>query len=379
MNLARLQEEFARNFTERGELGASVSVWQGEQEVITLAHGWQDREGTIPFQQETPVLFWSATKGLAAACLLHAAQEFHLSLDTPVAALWPEFAQAGKERITMAELLSHRAGLAALAQPVPVMDYSGVVETLAAQPAEWHPREGSGYHPRTWGYLLDELLRRITGRTMQEYWHSTFAEPLDLELWMGVPDEVLPVVAPVFPPTRGLPKGDPFYTAFLTSGSLTSRAFASPRGLHAASQMNTPEARQASLPAFGGIGTARGLARFYALLAGDGTWGGRRWFHPETLEQMRRTLVQGSDKVLLSEKAFSAGFMRDPLHPGGHKIRQVFGPSLTAFGQPGAGGSNAFADPEQRLGFAYVMNQMEPGVLPGEKCLSLIEALYEAG
>ena len=172
------------------------------------------------------------------------------------------------------------------------------------------------------------------------------------------------------------PKSDPFYTAFMTPSSLTSRAFSSPRGLHSVAAMNSPEGRTASLGAFGGVGTAHGLAKFYALLAEGGALEGHRLFKPQTLDRMTTTITQGPDRVLLLETAFSAGFMRDPVDADGKKVRANYGPSLRAFGHPGAGGSFAFADPENRIAFAYVMNQMEPGVLPGPKALRLVEALY---
>ena len=140
--------------------------------------------------------------------------------------------------------------------------------------------------------------------------------------------------------------------------------------------MNTTEGRTASLPGFGGTGTARALAKFYAMLACCGVFDGRTYFQPATLGWMATTLAQGDDRVLLTETAFSAGFMRDPLAPDGGKSRALFGPSQSAFGHPGAGGSHAFADPESRIAFAYVMNQMEPGVLPGPKALRLVEAIY---
>jgi CubicO group peptidase (beta-lactamase class C family) len=165
----------------------------------------------------------------------------------------------------------------------------------------------------------------------------------------------------------------------MTPSSLTSRAFSSPRGLSSVASMNSPEGRTASLGAFGGVGTARGLAKFYALLAEGGALDGRRLLQPKALDEMTTTLTQGPDRVLLLETAFSAGFMRDPVDAGGRKVRANYGPSLRAFGHPGAGGSFAFADPENRISFAYVMNQMEPGVLPGPKALRLVEALYANG
>jgi CubicO group peptidase (beta-lactamase class C family) len=376
MNLDFLASLFAENFADRGELGASVCVWRDGREVLSLADGFKDRAKTEPWTAETMVLVWSATKGPAAACVLHACQEHGLDLNTRVAEVWPEFAQAGKECVTIAELLSHRAGLPALWVEAPVLDHDAVAAALAATAPAWPPGEAHGYHPRTFGFLADEVIRRVATMRLAEYWRANFAAPLGLEFYIGLPPGRAREPASVFPPKSSPPKGDPFYTAFMTPGSLTSRAFASPHGLHSVAAMNSPEARTAEFPAFGGIGTARALAKFYALLAEGGVLEGRRIFEPQTLDWMTTTLTQGADRVLLMDTAFSAGFMRDPVDADGCKTRAIFGPSLQAFGHPGAGGSFAFADPERRLAFAYVMNQMEPGVLPNAKALRLVEALY---
>lgn len=376
-DLALIEKLFGENFTAHGELGASVSVWHEGREIICLGSGWRDREQTQPWTPETPVLFWSATKGLSAACLLHACQEAGVRLETSVAELWPEFGAAGKGTTTIAEVMSHQAGLPALSREVSVLDHAAVAEALAAEPPHWPHGAGHGYHPRTFGFLVDEILRRVThGTNLREYWRAVFGEPLGLDLWIGVPVDRLDEVAPVFPARSSPPKGDIFYSAFLTAGSFTARAFGSPRGLHSVASLNTPEARTASFPGFGGVGTASSLAKFYAMLAEGGALDGRRFFHPQTMEQMTTTLTQGADRVLQLDTAFSAGFMRDPVGVDGRKSRAIFGPSARAFGHPGAGGSLAFADPENRLSFAYVMNQMEPGVLPNAKSLRLVEALY---
>ncbi len=377
MDLDRLAKLFHENFTSLGELGASVSVWRGGVEIVSLADGWCDREKTQPWTAETPVLFWSATKGLASACLLHALQARGLEPTMRVSECWPEFSQGGKERVTIAEMLSHQAGLPALSPAVPVTDYDAVIAALAAETPHWKIGEGHGYHPRTFGFLVDETLRRLTGgTTLRDYWRTYFGEPLALDVWIGVPPELAERVAPVFPVQSTLPKGDLFYTAFLTAGSLTAKSFASPRGLHTAAMMNKPEVLTASFPGFGGVGTARGLAKFYAMLANRGVLDGRSFFDTRILDWMTTTLTQGHDRVLLMETAFSAGFMRDPFDGNCEKTRALFGPSLSAFGQPGSGGSHAFADPVERISFAYVMNQMEPGVLPGPKALRLVKVLY---
>ena len=350
MDLDRLAKLFHENFTSLGELGASVSVWRGGVEIVSLADGWCDREKTQPWTAETPVLFWSATKGLASACLLHALQARGLEPTMRVSECWPEFSQGGKERVTIAEMLSHQAGLPALSPAVPVTDYDAVIAALAAETPHWKIGEGHGYHPRTFGFLVDETLRRLTGgTTLRDYWRTYFGEPLALDVWIGVPPELAERVAPVFPVQSTLPKGDLFYTAFLTAGSLTAKSFASPRGLHTAAMMNKPEVLTASFPGFGGVGTARGLAKFYAMLANRGVLDGRSFFDTRILDWMTTTLTQGHDRVLLMETAFSAGFMRDPFDGNCEKTRALFGPSLSAFGQPGAGGSHAFADPVERI------------------------------
>lgn len=376
MNLDRVSDVFRENFSAFDELGASLSVWQDGKEVLSLAAGFRDRQKTIPWSVGTPVLFWSATKGLASACLLHAMQEHGIGLDRRVADLWPEFAAAGKGGITIAELLSHRAGLPALTTEVSVLDHDAVVRALAHEEPHWMQGDGHGYHPRTFGFLVDEVLRQITGRVLQDYWREHFAKPLGLDVWIGVPPELIDKVAPVFPTKNALPDEDLFYKAFLQAGSFTARAFGSPRGLHSVAAMNAAEARTASFPAFGGVGTAQSLAKFYEMLACGGELEGRRYFTAATIAHMTTTLAQGFDRVLLIDTAFSAGFMRDPVRSDGKKEREIFGPSLLAFGHPGAGGSHAFADPECRMGFAYVMNQMEPGILPHAKSLGLVEALY---
>ena len=163
-----------------------------------------------------------------------------------------------------------------------------------------------------------------------------------------------------------------FYRDLATPGTLARKTFTSPRGLHAVSAMNSRENRAMPIVSFGGIGSATSLAKFYAMLANGGELDGRRFFAEETIAQMTTTLASGLDRVFQIPTAFSAGFMKDPPDA----TRRMFGPSPLAFGHPGAGGSHAFADPENGISFAYVMNQMEQSLLPNEKSLRLVEAIY---
>jgi len=371
---ARIGPLFAENFARLGELGAAVSIWQNGAPVLELEGGSRDASREMPWTRDTLVLFWSATKGLGSASLLHVLQEHEIGLERRVAEFWPEFAQAGKGEITLAQLLSHQAGLVAFDEPVEVLDYAAVVRALEKQDPLWAPGTAHGYHARSFGFLLDELVRRIDSRSIGQYWREIFAEPLGLDIWIGLPREENARVANIYAArAASAPPPDAFYQALATPGTLQRKAFTSPRGLNAVNIMNTEENRARSFVSFGGIGNATSLAKFYALLANGGTLGGKSLFSAKTIAQMTITLTAGMDRVFLLPTAFSAGFMQDPPEAK----RRLFGPSSLAFGHPGAGGSHAFADPENNLSFAYVMNQMEQKILPNDKSLRLVEALYE--
>ncbi len=370
---AKLADLFEENFTGLGELGAAVSVWQHGKPLVELHGGFRDAKREQPWTADTIVLFWSATKGLGSACLLHALQERAISLERIVAEFWPEFAQAGKRAITIGQLLSHQAGLSALDEPVDVLDYPAVIAALAKQTPLWPPGTAHGYHARTFGFLVDELTRRITGQRVSEYWRTTFAEPLELDIWIGLPEAQNQRAATIHAAKAGgEQKPAEFYCELVTPGTLVRKTFTSPAGLHSIAAMNTAENRAAKIVSFSGIGSASSLAKFYGMLANDGVLEGRRYFSPETIALMTTTLTSGIDRILRIPTAFSAGFMKDSPDAG----RRIFGPSPSAFGHPGAGGSNAFADPENGISFAYVMNQMEQSLLPNEKSLRLIDAIY---
>jgi len=373
MNVRPLVDLFEENFLAYGELGASISVWHRGEEVWSAAAGFQDPEKTRPWTKNTRVLIWSATKGLASGCLIHACTQHGLSLERRVAMIWPDYATQGKEDTTLLHVLSHQAGQPALRDTtVSVFDHDGVARALAAQEPFWQPGQAHGYHSRTYGFLIDELLRRITGGVpVGAYFRQVFGEPLGLDLWIGIPKDLAGTVAPVRAPRRAgsSPEENSFYQAFTDPASLTRKAFSTPAGLPTPSSMNDPKVQMHMLPSFGGIGTAESLARFYAEICEPGI------FDRETIDAMSTLVVSGEDQVLHLSTGFGAGFMKDPVL-NGKKQRELFGPSIQSFGQPGAGGSHAFADPENNLAFAYVMNQMEPGVFPNEKSLRIVRSLY---
>ncbi len=376
----RVSAAFERNFQNGNEVGAAVSVWQGETEVISLHQGWKDAGKKDPWQEDTMVLVWSATKGLAAACALRAIGEVGLDLDTNVASFWPEFGQNGKEDLTLADVLSHRAGLAAVTdRSAIVLDHESVAQALAAQATLWPLNGRHGYGPRAFGYLADEIVRRLAGKTLGDYWREHFAEPLSLDAWIGLPESLHGRVAQILAAKMGVggEHEDAFAIAMATPGSIPREAFTTPTGTPSASGMNTVAFRSASIPAFGGIATASALAKFYAMLASGGQWGGQSYVSERVLGWMKTRLSNGLDQTLCTPTSFSAGFMMDPIATDGQKQRSLMGPSFRAFGHPGAGGSLAFADPENGLGFAYVMNQMRLGVLPSSRAVGIVQALYD--
>ena len=204
MDLQGLIDLFAENFVQFDEVGASVCIWRHGEQVLHLANGYRDREKRLPWTTQTSVLIWSATKGLTSACLIHAASEHGIDLNRNVVDLWPEYGQNGKKDTTILHLLTHQAGQAALRDPsVSILDHDAVADQLARQEPFWKPGDAHGYHARTYGFLADELVRRITqGTSLGTYFRLIFGEPLKLDLWIGVPESIADEVAPIFAPRK---------------------------------------------------------------------------------------------------------------------------------------------------------------------------------
>ena len=369
MEFSGLEEYFRKNFTDRGELGAAVSVWQSGQEILGISDGWRSRDQIHAWDKRTLVPVYSATKAPASATLLFVLGKHGLGVDTQIGEVWPGFPLP---EATFAELLSHQCGLAALDVVADVFDRAAVISAVEKQKPEWEPGQGHGYHPRTFGFLLDECVRRLDGRSLGRVWNEEIAIPCGIDFWIGLPESEWNRVAKLVP---GRAKAsvfeEGFYGAFNTPGSLTRRAFSSPRGLHAIAEMNDPKAWATGLPAMGGVGTAEGLAKFYQIAIGAI----ESPLSASVREALATLQTSGEDKVLLRETAFTCGCQKDPVDAGGRKKRMVYGKSTTAFGHPGAGGSHGFGDPASGLSFAYVMNQMELSVMPGERCMGLVARL----
>jgi CubicO group peptidase (beta-lactamase class C family) len=368
--LGAVLDQFHRNFDDDGELGASVSVWWRGAEVLREGRGWCERTHRRRWTGDTLVPVYSATKGPASAALLLALDEHGLDVETRVCEVWPRFPVA---EASFGDLLSHQCGLAALDRAADAWKHEEIVGAIEAQAPAWRPGGGHGYHPRTFGTLVDEPVRRLTGMPLGAFWNERVAMPLGLEFWIGLPESEFPRVAELHPGRARVGERDAlFYQEFAREGALTFRAFRSPSGFRSVREMNDPKAWQAGFPAKGGVGTASALAKFYQVAIGvlPGPFG------PKVLAALGTRRIQGDDRVLMQPTAFSAGCQMDPLDAAGAKLRHLYGPERDAFGHPGAGGSHAFGDPENGISFAYTMNQMELSVLPGAKSTVMIERLY---
>ncbi|MBB6415525.1 serine hydrolase domain-containing protein [Streptomyces sp. AK010] len=368
-----VREAFVRNFETLGDRGAAVAVYRDGQKVVDLWGGTRDVDGTAPWERGTAQVVRSATKGVAAAVLLLLRQRGQLDLDAPVGHYWPEFKARGKERVLVRHVLNHRAGLPVLDRPLTpreALDPLRGPAAVAAQAPAWEPGTDHGYHALTYGWLLDELVRRVTGHSTGEWLASQVTGPLGLDLWLGLPESEAGRVGRVgrvegAEPTgalRARPKRS-VTEAYEDPASLTRRAFAA---VSPFPDQNDPAYRAAALPATNAMATADGLARFYATLIGD-TAGATRLFTPETVELARAEESAGPDRILVVGTRFGLGYM---LHGSAS-------PFLTpgSFGHPGRGGALGFADPETGIAFGYVTNGFRKTVTADPRAQGLVRAV----
>lgn len=370
-----VRRAFEENFASRDEVGAAVAVTHHNRPVVDLWGGWADQARTRSWQRDTIVNVYSTTKAMTAICALRLADQGRLDLDAPVARYWPEFANAGKAEIPVRWLLSHQAGLAAVSALLPdeaLYDWQAMVAALAEQEPWWRPGSQHGYHAVTFGWLVGEVVSRISGRSLGAYFREELAEPLDLDFHIGLADAEHDRVAemsalPLEPPAAD--DSESLAAVILADPQgMAARAFANPVSLLLGP--NTREWRRAEIPGANGHGTARALARIYGALASGGTVDEYRVMSPAGVEAAAVEHVHGRDLVLQTTTRFGPGFMlSQPERADGR-----FGTGPAAFGHAGAGGSFAFADPTSGLGFAYVMNRMGPHILLDPRATALIEA-----
>jgi CubicO group peptidase (beta-lactamase class C family) len=373
-----VRAEFERNFAERGEIGAAVAAYWRGQKVVDLWGGRRLPDSDDPWQEDTMVVVNSTTKGLAAMTLAVANARGWLDYDAPVARYWPEFAKNGKGAITVRQLLAHEAGLVLLDEDFPIeemhdLDY--VARVLARQKPAWPPGTKHGYHAMTVGLYMQELIRRVDPqhRTLGQFFHEEIAEPLGLEFYIGLPREI---------PDARLAKFKPFspwraIMALRNTPPALIKKVLFPRSLLRKSLMipshadfNDRRSLEVELPAGNGVGTARAIARAYSVFAAGGEEIG---ITPETFARITAPpkVDQANDAVLGVPTYLSLGFARPGPEMG-------FGSSPRAFGTPGAGGSFGFADPDARLGYAYVMNKLDFWLIDDPREKALRDALYRA-
>ncbi|GIH11052.1 serine hydrolase [Rhizocola hellebori] len=376
-------DAFRRNFAQRGEIGAACAVYRDGRKVVDLWGGYRDGIARAPWRSDTMVNVFSTTKGVASLALALAHSRGLLDYDQPVAAYWPQFAQAGKADVTVRQLLSHQAGLCAIDQPLSLADLADldvVAQALAAQRPAWAPGKRHGYHAISLGWYEGELLRRVDpkSRSLGRFFAEEIAGPLGLHFHIGLPDDTDPQrLARIhgFKPAEMLGHLNAmpwrFVAGFLNPRSITARSFANPKVLAEADNYNLAQVRRLELPAANGTGEARAVAQLYGAVASEESKLGLAMSTLAALTRPARPPSGGlRDMVLGVDSVFSLGYIKPfpRFRFGGSEER--------AFGTPGAGGSFGFADPQTGIGFAYTMNRMGFHLWDDPRELALRDALY---
>lgn len=381
---------FVANFNTRDEIGASVAVTHKGVPVLDAWGGYSDTlaaKPSIPWSRDTVSLVFSNTKGATALCAHTLIAQGRLDLDKPVAFYWPEFAQNGKASITVRMLMGHAAGLAAIPFSTPVAtngwaDATYMAGLLAAAAPWWEPGTAYGYHAMTYGWLVGELVRRVSGVSLGTYFSTQIAKPLGMDFWIGMPDSALSQVSPMIGTTETLPV-DPFNSKIASDpGSMQSAVFFNIGGWFGLPPStppayNTTASLKAEIGAAGGVTNARGLATMYGALANGGALGGVRILPADYAAQVG--LIRSAlpiDRMLLVSTRFGLGFHGSidnrAIGPGQSAIT-----GLNAFGHGGFGGSFGFADPSLQVSFGYTMNRMGPGTGLNERGQSLVDTVYQ--
>ena len=379
-----VRDAFDKNFADGAEVGAAFSAYHRGQKVVDVWGGIADPASGRAWEEDTIIPVFSTTKGMTAICANQLAQQGRLDTDAPVATYWPEFAANGKADIPVSYLLSHQAGLAWIDGTMTAeeaLSWDPVVEALANQAPAWEPGSQHGYHATTYGWLVGEVIRRVAERSVGTYLAEEVAGPLDLDLWIGLPEaEEHRVAMLISMIPAGISADDlagesenplvQMMQAFLGPDTPLGKALFAPGGALADQDIwNSRAMHAAEVPAANGICDARSLARLYAATVGEVD--GIRLLTPEQLAKATTQLTEGPNKVLMDmDIQFGLGFM---LHAG---MIPLGGPK--SFGHFGAGGSVGWADPEAELGFGYVMNRMDLGLAGDLRSFNLVNACYEA-
>jgi CubicO group peptidase (beta-lactamase class C family) len=345
------------------EVGAALAVYVDGRDVVDLWGGYADAARTRPWQRDTIVNLYSVGKAISVICALRLVDAGRLDLDAPVARYWPEFARANKEQLPVRYLLTHQAALPAIARPLPSGAWSrwdAITEALAAQAPWWEPGAGHGYHVNTQGFLIGEVVRRITGKTFGSYLRESLTGPAGIDFFVGFGPELDGRCADVLP-ARPSPESDELrrqlavdLSSLSGPASMRVSAYRNPADFSGTGVVNTRSWRAAEVPSTNGHGTARAIARLYSALAGNGRLDGFSVLSPEIIARASEQQVYGDDIMLERPTRFGLGFQLT-------MTERRLGPNPRAFGHFGAGGSLGFADPEARVAFGYAMNQSRGG------------------
>jgi CubicO group peptidase (beta-lactamase class C family) len=380
----RVAEAFKKNFDANGEVGASVCLTVGGETVVDLWGGTADPKTGAPWNKDTVSIVFSCTKGATAVCAHVLASRGKLDLDAPVAELWPEFAQNGKEHATTRMMLDHSVGVPALRTKVKdsgPYEWDYMTGLLANEAPFWEPGTRNGYHGFTFGWTVGEMVRRAAGVSLGTFFQNEIARPLGLDFWIGLPEEIEPRVAPIIAYAyKANEAKTPFMIDLATRRDSPAALFYFNVGAWRTGGANTRAGRAAEIGAANGITNARGLAGLYAPLAN----GGGKLVDGKTLARMGEvSMATHDDATLRIPTRFALGFMKSMDNRRRSVGAKLFGPDVdsvimgsAAFGHVGAGGSLGFADPAAGLSFGYTMNRMGPGLLMNERGQALIDAAY---
>jgi CubicO group peptidase (beta-lactamase class C family) len=369
-----VRDAFVENLRHRGELGAAFAVMCDGAPVVDVWAGIADRATGERWREDTLQVVFSGTKGLVALCLLMLVDRGELDMEAPVARYWPEFGAHGKGSIRVCDVASHQARLPGVRLPVDegdILDDRRMAALLAAQPPEVDPRAQFVYHALTYGWLCGELVRRVDGRSVGRFFAEEVAGPLGLEVWIGLPSELEPRVSQLAY-ADGWGSRPRWGADDIARDELLGRVLDNPP-LFPPGRIpwNAPEWHRAEVPAVGGIGTARSLARLYGCLALGGELEGVRLLSAGTLERGRRALIRKWNPVSMVEQAFAFGFEVQTDLLG-------LGPPPDAFGHTGAGGSVHCAWPSLRAGVSYAMNLMRDDPDGDPRARALLAAAHAA-
>jgi len=358
-------EAFEQNFRSRGEVGANVCVYKDGKPVVDLWGGWRDQARTKPWEKDTMVCMMSISKGVTALGLWMLIDRGLVDLDAKVSTYWPEFAQNGKAGTTVKHLLGHRSGVFYfdVDPPANVLDWMTAVHALERQAPLFEPGSQGGYHVTTYGHLVGEIIRRVTGKTPGRFFRDELGTPLGLEYWIGVPEGHLDRLADTF---EAVPDNSMAFMADPTDKQ--GRQF---RGApHLPDLFNSRAVRMAEWPAINGHGNGRAMGRLFGALANGGEIDGVRIVKPATVERLREVQWSGPCWMCGNEFRTALGFLRG-------RPNMPMGPNDETFATAGAGGSMALADTRTRIGFGYSPNARCAFGILGDRYESLLNAVYE--